>query len=171
MVLRFPERPVSGPAGARAPGEERGGTVTISGPWVLHFSWGCTDDYGRVGLVFEPDGTFSGGGFSGAWRQQEGNLLLRFAEGPAQYGGTVTGTAGAGAMSSFDGSPGGCWYLARQGSAGRQGPAGGPGSADSSAGQPADVAGRRLDSAGTAPGAPDGPGTAPGELDAAGNRI
>ena len=90
---------------------------------------------------------------------------LRFADGPAQYGGTVTGTAGAGAMSSFDGSPGGCWYLARQGSAG------GPGSADSSAGQPADVAGRRLDSAGTAPGAPDGPGTAPGELDAAGNRI
>ena len=165
MVLRLPEHPVSGPAGARAPGEERGGTVTISGPWVLHFSWGCTDDYGRVGLVFDPDGTFSGGGFSGAWRQQDGTLLLRFADGPAQYGGTVTGTAGAGAMSSFDGSPGGCWYLARQGSAG------GPGSVDSSAGQPADVAGRRLDSAGTAPGAPDGPGTAPGELDAAGNRI
>ena len=110
--------------------------MTISGPWVLHFSWGCTDDYGRVGLVFDPDGTFSGGGFSGAWRQQDGTLLLRFADGPAQYGGTVTGTAGAGAMSSFDGSPGGCWYLARQGSAG------GPGSADSSAGQPADAAGR-----------------------------
>ncbi len=86
MVLRFPGHPVSGPAGARAPGEERGVTVTISGPWVLHFSWGCTDDYGRVGLVFDPDGTFSGGGFSGAWRQRDGTLLLRFADGPAPVG-------------------------------------------------------------------------------------
>lgn len=139
--------------------------MTISGPWVLHFSWGCTDDYGRVGLAFNPDGTFSGGGFSGAWRQHDGTLLLRFAEGPAQYGGTVTGSAGAGAMSSFDGSPGGCWYLVSQGSDD------GPESADSSAGQPADVAGRRLDSAGTAPGELDSTGTASGELDAAGNRI
>ena len=155
MVLRSPENPVSGPAGARAPVGERGGTVTITGPWVLHFSWGCTDDYGRVGLAFNPDGTFSGGGFSGAWRQHDGTLLLRFADGPAQYGGTVTGSAGAGAMTSFDGSPGGCWYLVRKGSGG------GPESADSTAGQPADVAGRKLDSA----------GTAPGELDAAGNRI
>ncbi len=155
MVPRSPENPVNGPAGARAPVEERGGTVTISGPWVLHFSWGCTDDYGRVSLAFNPDGTFSGGGFSGAWRQHDGTLLLRFADGPAQYGGTITGSAGAGAMSSFDGTPGGCWYLTRQGATGEPEPA------DSSAGQPADVAGRRRDSA----------GTAPGELDAAGNRI
>ncbi|MFF0988816.1 hypothetical protein [Kocuria nitroreducens] len=139
--------------------------MTISGPWVLHFSWGCTDDYGRVGLVFNADGSFSGGGFSGAWRQHDGTLLLRFVDGPAQYGGTLTGSAGAGAMSSFDGSPGGCWYLVRRESAGW------PDSADSSAGQPADVAGRRLDSAGTAPGELGSAGTAPGELDAAGNRI
>lgn len=129
--------------------------MTISGPWVLHFSWGCTDDYGRVTFAFNPDGTFSGGGLSGAWRQHDGTLLLRFADGPAQYGGTVTGSAGAGAMSCFDGSPGGCWYLVRQGSADGAVPA------DSSAGQPADAAGRRPASAGTAPGA----------LDAAGNRI
>lgn len=129
--------------------------MTISGPWVLHFSWGCTDDYGRVTLEFNPDGTFSGGGFSGSWRQHDGTLLLRFADGPAQYGGTITGSAGVGAMSTFDGSPGGCWYLIRPGSSG------GSEAADSSAGQPADVAGRRLDSA----------GPAPGELDAAGNRI
>jgi hypothetical protein len=165
MVLRSPEDLVSDPAGARALVEERGGTVTISGPWVLHFSWGCTDDYGRVGLAFTPDGTFSGGGFSGAWRQHDGTLLLRFADGPAQYGGTVTGSAGAGTMSSFDGSPGGCWYLVRGGSGDGAEPA------DSSAGQPADVAGRRLDSPGAAPGELDAAGTAPGELDAAGNRI
>ncbi len=139
--------------------------MTISGPWVLHFSWGCTDDYGRVGLVFTPDGTFSGGGFSGDWRQQDGTLLLRFADGPAQYGGTVTGSAGAGAMSSFDGSPGGCWYLVRQGAAV------GADTADSSAGQPADAAGRKPDAAGRSPGELDAAGTSSGELDAAGNRI
>lgn len=129
--------------------------MTISGTWVLHYSWGCTGDYGRTGLDFRADGTFSGGGLSGSWRQLDGILLLRFADGPAQYGGTVTGHVGTGAMSAFDGALNGCWYLAEQGASGPADPA------DPGADQPADAAGRR-----TEPAAP-----APGGLDAAGNRI
>ncbi|MUN63002.1 hypothetical protein GMA12_07580 [Kocuria sediminis] len=129
--------------------------MTISGTWVLHYSWGCTGNYGRASFDFRADGTFSGGGFSGSWRQLDGTLLLRFADGPAQYGGTITGHVGTGAMSTFDGSLNGCWYLIEQGAAGSAG------QADHGAGQPADVAGRRAE-----PGA-----AAPGELDAAGNRI
>lgn len=129
--------------------------MTISGTWVLHYSWGCTGEHGRTSLDFRADGTFSGGGFSGSWRQQDGTLLLRFADGPAQYGGTVSGHVGTGAMSTFDGSLSGCWYLVERGAAGGTEPA------DSGAGQPADVAGR---------GVPPG-GASSGALDAAGNRI
>ncbi len=137
------------------PQEERGGTVAISGTWVLHYSWGCTGNYGRTSFDFRAEGTFSGGGFSGSWRQLDGTLLLRFADGPAQYGGTVTGRVGTGAMSTFDGSLNGCWYLIEQGAAGSAEPS------DRGADQPADVAGRRAE-----------PGeAAPAELDAAGNRI
>ena len=129
--------------------------MAISGKWVLHFSWGCTGNYGQTTFDFNPDGTFSGGGFSGFWHQQDGTLLLVFADGPAQYGGTVTGKVGSGAMSTFDGTPGGCWYLTEQGVIGAAE------AADSNTGQPADVAGRSVNTS----------EVASGGLDAAGNRI
>ncbi|MGQ1838469.1 hypothetical protein ACT4S2_08430 [Kocuria turfanensis] len=129
--------------------------MAISGTWVLHYSWGCTGNYGRASFDFRAEGTFSGGGFSGSWRQLDGTLLLRFADGPAQYGGTVTGRVGTGAMSTFDGSLNGCWYLIEQGAAGSGEPS------DRGADQPADVAGRRTETG----------EAAPAELDAAGNRI
>lgn len=136
--------------------------MAISGTWVLHYSWGCTGNYGQVTFAFSPDGSFSGGGLSGFWRQQDGTLLLGFAAGPAQYGGTVAGGVGTGAMSTFDGTPGGCWYLTRQGTAGVAE------SADSRAGQPADAAGRGADTAGRGA---DTSGAASEDLDAAGNPV
>jgi len=92
--------------------------MSVSGPWTLHFSWGCTSNYGQLPVTFNPDGTFSGN-LTGRWVQQDGTLLLSFDTGPAKYGGTVDGNVGSGASSTFNGLNG-CWYLTRQGTVGIQ---------------------------------------------------
>jgi Zn-dependent metalloprotease len=89
----------------------------ISGNWVLHYSWGPTNSYAQVTLTFNSTGTFSGGGTTGRWQQQNGTLLLSFDTGPAKYAGTVDGNIGSGAMSTFSGLDG-CWYLSKQGTVG-----------------------------------------------------
>lgn len=63
-----------------------------------------------VGLI----NTFSTIFGTGRWVQQDSTLLLSFDNGPAKYGGIMTGNAGSGAMSTFAGQNG-CWYLARKG--------------------------------------------------------
>ena len=45
--------------------------------WTLHDSWGPTNNYAAVNLVFNSNGTFSGGA-TGKWSQQDGTLLLSF---------------------------------------------------------------------------------------------
>lgn len=87
--------------------------MSISGPWVLHFSWGCSNSYGQLPLTFNNNGTFSGS-LPGKWVQQDGTVLLSFDTGPARYGGTVDGSVGSGASSTFNGLNG-CWYLVKQG--------------------------------------------------------
>jgi hypothetical protein len=89
----------------------------ISGNWILHYSWGPTNSYAQVTLTFNGNGTFSGGGTTGKWQQQNGTLLLSFDTGPAKYAGTVDGNIGSGAMSTFSGLDG-CWYLSKQGTVG-----------------------------------------------------
>jgi hypothetical protein len=88
----------------------------VTGPWVLHFSWGCTSSYAQTNITLNPDGSF-GGAFNGKWRLRDGTLMLTFDAGPAKYGGTIDGNVGSGAMSTFAGLNG-CWYLVRQGTAG-----------------------------------------------------
>lgn len=88
----------------------------ISGNWILHFSWGCSSNYGQLGITFNNNGTFTGP-LSGKWVQQDGTLLLSFDTGPAKYGGTVDGNVGSGASSTFTGLNG-CWYLTKQGTVG-----------------------------------------------------
>ena len=88
----------------------------IAGNWVLHYSWGPTQTYSQVGLVFNANGTFSGGE-PGRWQQQDGTVLLSFDRGPAKYAGTVDGNIGSGAMSTFAGLDG-CFYLTKQGTVG-----------------------------------------------------
>jgi len=90
--------------------------MSVSGPWILHFSWGCSNVYLQSQIDFNAGGTF-GGQFTGKWVQQDGTLLLSYDGGPAKYGGTVDGNVGSGAMSTFGGLNG-CWYLSRQGTAG-----------------------------------------------------
>ena len=92
--------------------------MSIAGNWVLHFSWGCTNNYSQENITFNSNGTFTGPG-TGKWRQREGTVLLAFDGGPARYGGTVNGNVGSGAMSTFAGMNG-CWYLVKQGTAGLQ---------------------------------------------------
>jgi hypothetical protein len=91
--------------------------MSVSGNWIGHFSWGCTSTYGQFNITFNANGTFAGT-FAGKWAQQDGTLLLSFNTGPAKYGGTVDGNVGSGAMSTFDGSANGCWYLTKQGTVG-----------------------------------------------------
>lgn len=91
--------------------------MSISGNWVLHFSWGPTNAYTQANIVFNNDGTFVNGTATGKWRQQDGTLLLSFDSGPAKYAGTIDGNVGSGAMSTFTGLNG-CWYLTRQGTTG-----------------------------------------------------
>jgi hypothetical protein len=87
--------------------------MSLPGVWTLHYSWGATSSYAQTALTFKPDGTFSGAG-NGKWRQRDGTVLLSFDGGPAKYGGTVDGSVGSGAMSTFAGLAG-TWYLTRQG--------------------------------------------------------
>jgi hypothetical protein len=89
------------------------GPSTISGNWVLHYSWGCTNAYGQTTLTFNSNGTFSGP-YTGQWRQREGTLLLSFNSGPAKYAGTLDGNVATGAQSTFAGLSG-CWYMTNQG--------------------------------------------------------
>jgi hypothetical protein len=90
--------------------------MSVSGNWILHFSWGCTNNYGQANITFNSDGTFSGS-LPGKWVQQDGTLLLSFDTGPARYGGTVDGNVGSGASSTFAGLNG-CWYLTKEGTMG-----------------------------------------------------
>jgi hypothetical protein len=118
---------------------------TISGNWVLHYSWGPTQTYSQVVLAFNANGSFSGGA-TGKWQQQDGTLLLSFDTGPAKYAGTIDANIGSGAMSTFQGLDG-CWYLSKQG-----------------------LVGLTLRSAGVVPGALDAAGTPRGERAAAKGR-
>jgi class 3 adenylate cyclase len=90
--------------------------MSVSGNWILHFSWGCTNSYSQSNVTFNANRTF-GGTLPGKWVQQDGTLLLSFDTGPAKYGGTVDGNVGSGAMSTFAGLNG-CWYLTKEGTAG-----------------------------------------------------
>jgi hypothetical protein len=104
--------------------------MSVAGNWILHFSWGCTNNYGQANITFNSDGTFSGS-FPGKWVQQDGTLLLSFDTGPAKYGGTVHGNVGSGASSTFAGLNG-CWYLTKEGTIGiMAAPAAAPGSQQS----------------------------------------
>jgi hypothetical protein len=87
--------------------------MSLPGAWMLHYSWGATSSYSQTTLTLNPDGTFSGAG-NGKWRLRDGTVLLSFDSGPAKYGGTVDGSVGSGAMSTFAGLSG-AWYLTRQG--------------------------------------------------------
>lgn len=91
--------------------------MSVSGNWILHFSWGPTTNYSQANIVFNGNGTFVNGSASGKWQQQDGTLLLSFDTGPAKYAGTVDGNVGSGAMSTFAGLNG-CWYLTKQGTTG-----------------------------------------------------
>jgi len=91
-------------------------TPKISGNWVLHFSWGATSNYAQVPLSFNGNGTFSGS-LAGKWHQQDGTVLLSFDTGPAKYCGTVDGSVGSGAMTTFAGNDG-AWYLTKAGTVG-----------------------------------------------------
>ncbi|MEC3982627.1 M4 family metallopeptidase [Amycolatopsis sp. H20-H5] len=91
-------------------------TPKISGNWVLHYSWGATSNYAQTTLSFNSNGTFSGP-LTGKWHQQDGTVLLSFDTGPAKYAGTVDGSVGSGAMSTFAGLDG-AWYLSKQGTVG-----------------------------------------------------
>jgi Thermolysin metallopeptidase, alpha-helical domain/Thermolysin metallopeptidase, catalytic domain len=105
----------------------------IAGNWILHYSWGATSSYSQTALSFNGNGTFTGS-LTGKWHQQDGTVLLSFDTGPAKYAGTVDGSVGSGAMSTFAGLDG-AWYLSRQGTAGIATavlPAAEPGSIDAS---------------------------------------
>jgi hypothetical protein len=88
----------------------------ISGNWMLHYSWGATNSYAQIMLTFNGNGTFTGP-LSGRWHQQDGTMLLSFDTGPAKYAGSIDGSVGSGAMSTFTGSNG-AWYLTKQGTVG-----------------------------------------------------
>jgi hypothetical protein len=91
--------------------------MSISGNWILHYSWGPTSNYNQAPIQFNSNGTFVNGAATGKWLQQDGTLLLSFDNGPAKYAGNVDGNIGSGAMSTFSGLNG-CWYLTKQGTTG-----------------------------------------------------
>jgi hypothetical protein len=95
-------------------------SAAVSGAWVLHYSWGCTSSYSTAPITFNPGnpGTLtSGGGNSGKWWQQDGTIIWKYDNGPANYGGNITGNDGSGVSSTYAGLNG-CWYLLREGTVG-----------------------------------------------------
>jgi hypothetical protein len=90
--------------------------MSVTGDWILHYSWACSSSYAQADISFNPNGTF-GGLLPGKWVQQDGTLLLSYDDGPAMYGGSIDGNVGSGAMSTFGGLNG-CWYLTKQGTVG-----------------------------------------------------
>jgi hypothetical protein len=90
--------------------------MSVDGNWVLHFSWGATNNYSQTNITFNTNRTFSGPG-TGQWRQLDGTLMLSFDTGPAKYGGNLDGNVASGAMSTFGGLNG-SWYLVKQGTTG-----------------------------------------------------
>jgi hypothetical protein len=91
--------------------------MSVSGTWILHYSWGPTNNYTQSSILFNSNGTFVNGSTTGKWRQQDGTLLLAFDTGPAKYAGLIDGNIGSGAMTTFNGLNG-CWYLTKQGTTG-----------------------------------------------------
>jgi hypothetical protein len=87
--------------------------MSFVGDWTLHFSWGNNTSFGQTPISLKSNGTFTGPG-TGAWRQQDGTVLLSFDTGPAKYGGTVDANVASGAMSTFAGLAG-IWYMLKQG--------------------------------------------------------
>ncbi len=51
--------------------------MTVPGAWVLHYSWGCTQNYAQTNVTLNADGTFSGP-LTGQWRLRDGTLQLSF---------------------------------------------------------------------------------------------
>jgi len=90
--------------------------MSAEGNWVLHYNWGNTGFFGQTPVTLKNDGTFTGPS-TGAWRQQDGTILLSFDGGPAKYGGTVDAKVASGAMSTFAGNAG-CWYMLKDGTTG-----------------------------------------------------
>lgn len=91
-------------------------SLSSSGTWILHYSWGSTNNYNQTTITFNNNGTFSGTS-TGKWVQQEGTFLWMYDSGPAIYGGTLDGNVGVGAMSTFGGANG-CWYFVKKGTVG-----------------------------------------------------
>ena len=48
----------------------------MTGNWILHYSWGSTNNYGQDNMTFNTNGTFSGT-LPGKWVQQDGTLLSK----------------------------------------------------------------------------------------------
>jgi hypothetical protein len=86
--------------------------MSAVGEWTLHYDWGNSQDFALTPVSLKSSGAFTGPE-SGAWRQQDGTILLSFDGGPAKYGGRVDANVASGAMTTFNGLAG-SWYMLRQ---------------------------------------------------------
>jgi len=86
--------------------------MSAVGEWTLHYSWGNSINFALTPVSLKSNGSFTGPE-SGAWRQQDGTILLSFDGGPAKYGGRVDANVASGAMTTFSGLTG-SWYMLKQ---------------------------------------------------------
>jgi hypothetical protein len=86
--------------------------MSAIGEWTLHYSWGNSTNFALTPVSLKGDGSFAGPE-PGAWRQQDGTILLSFDGGPAKYGGRVDANVASGAMTTFSGLAG-SWYMLKQ---------------------------------------------------------
>src|SRR5213592_4411793 len=77
--------------------------VTIVGQWTLYYDWGCDGTYGKAGITFNNDGTFTVTEDSetnvGKWAQNDGMILWQYDTIKTIYGGN---------------DDDGCWYAIKR---------------------------------------------------------
>ena len=93
--------------------------VAIVGQWTLYYDWGCDGTYGKAGITFNNDGTFTVTEDSetnvGKWAQNDGMILWQYDTIKTTYGGNFVKNVMVGMMSAFEGgNDDGCWYAIKR---------------------------------------------------------
>lgn len=76
-------------------------SVGITGSWTLHYDWGSDGSFNTVGMTVNAGGTWSGGGYTGRWVQEEGMFMFTFNNSETTYAGNKASGSITGVMTTF----------------------------------------------------------------------
>ena len=90
--------------------------VSIVGNWTLHYDWGSDGTYSTSPMTVAAGGTWSGGGYTGRWIQEEGMFMFTFNNSETTYAGNKASGSITGVMTTFlNGGLEGSFYMLKTG--------------------------------------------------------